>query len=179
MPIRYFDILGSIYSQQASLQPRSAVKREKKSRQEPLSRHFCCGSPLPWQKLGMMRAFSSRGLKQGMVLICRPLQQGSSPPQTVCRRRTASFLNAAAVVHFLPCHQWLWGVAFLTLLMVTHSAWCRKGPMLLSLRLLSLTANGAAETVSCRIGAAVRLCLHPTTTTTTQEAPQDTPCTVG
>ena len=31
----------------------------------------------------------------------------------VCRRRTASFLNAAAVVRFLPWHQWLWGVAFL------------------------------------------------------------------
>merc|ERR1711965_1204978 len=76
-----------------------------------------------------MRAFSSMGLKQGMVLICRPLQQGSSPPPTVSRRRTASFLNAAAVVRFLPCHQWLWGVAFLTLLLVTHSAWCRMGPI--------------------------------------------------
>ena len=56
----------------------------------------------------------------------------------------AALGGLAAVVRFLPWHQWLWGVAFLTLLLVTHSAWCRMGPMQ---RLLSLTANGAAETV--------------------------------
>ena len=92
----------------------------------------------------MMRTSSSMGLKQGMELKSRHLQPGSSPPPMVCRRRTASFLNAAAVLRCIPCHQWLWGVAFLTLLLVTHSAWCRMGPMQ---RLLSLTANGAAETV--------------------------------